>query len=291
MGWFFPEHFQKLNDLSAVYLLIFILFFINGYLLELKKSDLSLKLGLSFIILSSVSLVICPVLLSYLIKNVNLSHSLLDGILIMSAVPTTLSSGIVITEISRGKQSWALYLTVGMNLLGIMTLPFVLSFILKKQDILLPTSELLFKLLVLVLIPIITGYSLKKILEKPTNQYLSTLPSLCVLCTIAIFIGSSKDSLQKLNYQDLPAVLLICVMIHCTLLIVVYLTSKLLHLSCRELKGVLFVGSQKTLPLAMTILAILFADPGLYILPCLCFHFFQLIFDSFIASRMVSTKN
>ena len=58
-----------------------------------------------------------------------------------------------------------------------------------------------------------------------------------------------------------------------------------------ERKATVLLTSQKTLPVAMTVLAFLpdsVASPetrGLLAIPCITFHFGQIFFDAFLATR------
>jgi sodium/bile acid cotransporter 7 len=74
--------------------------------------------------------------------------------------------------------------------------------------------------------------------------------------------------------------------IHILLLIINAYAGKLLRLSSADQKAMLFVSSQKTMALAIAVLASIKFDTGNAIIVCLMFHFFQLFFDSFLAAAI-----
>jgi solute carrier family 10 (sodium/bile acid cotransporter), member 7 len=62
----------------------------------------------------------------------------------------------------------------------------------------------------------------------------------------------------------------------------------------RDYKAVVFMGSQKTLPIALAVIAFLpesiFGLHGLLTIPCIIGHLSQLFIDAFIASRMAAAE-
>jgi sodium/bile acid cotransporter 7 len=64
--------------------------------------------------------------------------------------------------------------------------------------------------------------------------------------------------------------------------------AKTLRLDLAKTKTLTFIGSQKTLPIAIsTLSALLGQDMGLALTICLIFHFFQLLLDSSLAGIWV----
>ena len=79
----------------------------------------------------------------------------------------TLSSGVVITGISRGNTVLALFLTVSLNILGIFTMPFTLDLCLRAAgSVDIDQLALLVKLLCFVLLPFAIGKSVRTISRK-----------------------------------------------------------------------------------------------------------------------------
>ena len=66
---------------------------------------------------------------------------------------------------------------------------------------------------------------------------------------------------------------------------------KILQLNPEDAKALLFVASQKTLPVSLAVLTGLHQDTGNAIIVCLLFHFIQLLIDSALASRLRASNS
>ncbi|KAL4611686.1 hypothetical protein ACB092_08G143600 [Castanea dentata] len=96
---------------------------------------------------------------SSLILQVNLApREFVTGLAIFSCMPTTLSSGVALTQLVDGNSALALAMTVMSNLLGILTVPFWISkFFADDFGVPIPTRELFWSLILTLLIPLILG--------------------------------------------------------------------------------------------------------------------------------------
>ena len=80
------------------------------------------------------------------------------GLALFAVVPTTLGVGVALVTASKGNQALALLLTVGTNLLGILTVPFMLRAVLSGSgNVSVQPADLVIKLLYTVLVPTIVG--------------------------------------------------------------------------------------------------------------------------------------
>ena len=83
------------------------------------------------------------------------------GLAIFCVVPTTLGVGVALTTASQGNESLALFLTVSTNLLGIVTAPFFLKFVL-NGTIQVDAGSLVGKMCMTVLVPAAVGAALRR---------------------------------------------------------------------------------------------------------------------------------
>ena len=70
--------------------------------------------------------------------------------------------------------------------------------------------------------------------------------------------------------------------------------ATLLRLPLPEKKAVVVMGSQKTLPMAMTVLTFLppsFGEPGLIAIPCILSHLTQIFVDAAICSKWAQVSD
>lgn len=243
----------------------------------------------TFVFSALVSLVGGPFLGKFASELVGLTGLLALGLVVMSSVPPTLSSGIVITEAAGGNRLWALFLTIGLNLLGIFTIPVMLKLsIHDNEDIFISPLPLFLKLLTYVLVPFAVGLFTRKFTHKyDISKTLKYVPSSCVILTVWVALSSARDLLMELKGAHYFYMALGGFLVHGVLLVVNVTAGRfLLHLKARENKALIFVASQKTLPIAISVLAALGDNTALAVLTCMVFHFGQLLLDSLISAKI-----
>ena len=287
-GFFLPTGGIFIADNNGLKVVIVMIFLVSGYQTGPKALNADTTLLKLFFIAATISLLVAPFLGLLLSSLLNLPLHLTMGLVIMCSVPPTISSGVVITEASRGNATLALFLTISLNLLGIFSMPFVLDYCLKAAGpIDIDQIALLFKMLFLVLLPFIIGKMIRTVLSKKNVSPLwSYLNSSCVIIIAYASFSSSKSAMAGLTLFDFVTILAAVASVHILLLIICSYASKVLQLPSKDKKAMLFVTSQKTLALALAVLASINYDTGNAILVCLMFHFFQLFLDSFLASLM-----
>jgi sodium/bile acid cotransporter 7 len=283
-GIFFAGH-------SGIKLTIIIIFLVSGYQTNIAGTPLNKGLLHVFLTAAAVSLLLAPLLGLAIGSLLNLSPSLVIGLLIICAVPPTLSSGIVITGISRGNTVLALMLTISLNLIGTLTLPTILHLCLKASGpVTIDQWALLTKMLLLVLLPFVIGKTFRIILNNLLNKQRispnwSYVNSSCVILAVYISLAISRQEFFRTDAGQYLAVLFSVSLVHFLLLGVNTQAAKLLKLNAEDSKALLFVASQKTLPVSLAVLAGLRQDTGNAVIVCLLFHFVQLLVDSALASR------
>ena len=265
------------------------IFLVNGFQFKLRDAQLNRHLVMAIAFGAIISLAIGPLLGWSLAHVMDLPTSLALGLIIMSAMPPTLSSGIVITEVSGGHVPWAIVLTISLNALGVFVIPFTLKMCLDShQGVDLQALPLLIKLSLLVILPFLIG-----LLFKPLSTFTSRhgwdniigyLPSTCVILTVLASLSASSESFLAPPLHHLPTMAMLVTAAHGALFVCARMGSRLLKLTASQTKAFTFVNSQKTLPIALSVLTAMGITSGATIITCLLFHFSQLIMDSFLAS-------
>lgn len=284
-----PRPGQVIKDVGSIPYLIMVIFGINGYQVSFSLTAFNRRLFSSFACLILTSLILAPFLAMVISSLLSLSSSLALGLIVMSAMPTTLSSGIVITQSAGGSNLWALLFTMGLNFVGIITIPLMLSQCLSASaQVDIDVIKLFFKLLTLVFIPFAIGHGLKRVLPTlPYQAVINYIPSVCVILTVLASMSSSRHQLLGSSFATLALMVMCSILIHVTLLVLHGFLGKWLKLQTPERKAFVFIGSQKTLPIAISVLASLQTEVGLALLVCIVFHFLQLLMDAKLASHWV----
>ncbi len=275
-----------ISDYSGPKIIVFIIFLVSGYQTSSNGLTLDRRLFLLLFTCSCISLLLAPFIGVLVSKTLSLSLPLATGLIIISTAPPTISSGVVITEVSKGNTVLALFLTIALNIIGIFTVPFVLAISLQAAgSIDIDQTALLLKMLYFVLFPFVIGKTIRNISGKKTISSLwSYTNSSCVILIVYSSASTSNETFSKLTGADYSLIFTAVALVHILLLAINFLTGKRLRLNAADNKAMLFVSSQKTLAVALAVLANINFETGSAIIVCLAFHFFQLFVDSALAS-------
>jgi len=263
------------------------IFLVSGWQFNVKEAKLNHKFIYTMLLAIVISLFGAPFLGIGAVEIFDFGALTATGLIVMCCVPVTLSSATVITEMAHGNAVWSLLITVVMNLVGIFTIPLMLTFSLEEAEgVEISAWKLLYKLLILVLLPFIVGLIAKKVMKYKSKAFVAFIPSTCVILTVYAASAASRKLLYESTLHEILLLTAVAFLIHIILMLVAWLGGKILKLEAPELKALVFVSSQKTLPVSISVLAVLCDNPGMAIIPCLIFHFTQLFVDSVLASHL-----
>ena len=291
LAWLFPEPGRILKHWGMSSPLILIIFFCQGLGFEggglQRKSQLPKAIGWGFV----VSQVFGPLLACTAVHLLNWHTDNQIGFMLICSMAPTLVSGAVLAERAGGDVATAIILAVGLNLLGIVTIPFNLKWSLGAV-VNLDTAGLLVNLVLLVLIPAVIGQTIKRLHPEWAAQpqrFIRTVPLLALGIIVYLSCASQAERLKELTLSLLASLLLPSLTVHLLLLTAGYTGARYLfrlqESACRSLA---IVCSQKTLPIAIAIWSIAFAGAyPLAVLPALVFHPSQILCDGVIATFWV----
>jgi len=288
LAWFFPEPGRYLKRWGMTNPLILAIFFYQGLGLEgrelQRKSQLAKAIGWGFVI----SQVIGPLVAYATVHFLNWQSDNQIGFMLICCMAPTLVSGAVLAGRAGGDGATALILAVGLNLLGILTIPLNLQWSLGAV-VHLDTAGLLIKLVLLVLVPAVIGQAIKRL--KPgwaghQERFIRTVPLFALGIIVYLSCSSQADPLKDLTLSHLGSLLLPSVAVHLFLLVAGYTGARyLFHLQEPACRSLAIVCSQKTLPIAIAVWSIAFAQAyPLAVLPALVFHPSQIFCDGVLAT-------
>ena len=288
----YPQAGIILKQLRGVEISVIVIFLIYGYTHNFREFNYGYGFIKNLLIVLITSLIIAP-FIGLVTANLLLYPAAGLGLIVMSSMPPTLSSGVVITETAKGNTILALSLTIALNLIALFSVPATLSLILSSTNAIeISPVDLFIKLLILVFIPFIMGTLIRKSTPKlSSNNYLRLIPIFCIILAIWICMSISSSTLKEINLQTLILIVISVLFVHTILLIINYILGSYIKADLPDKKAIMFLGSQKTLPLAAFILTILPQINATALIVCIIFHFCQLLLDSIIASIMSSTLN
>jgi sodium/bile acid cotransporter 7 len=284
---------------------IVVIFFISG--LTLKTADIKKALGqraaLAYGIITI--LFVTPMLGFALVQIPFEPVEFRYGLALFACVPTTLTSGVTLVTSALGNGVMALMLTVTTNVLGVFTVPFILNAVLLSApggdsggadtDMAAAAAKLLLKLVISIIIPMAVGKGTREFVEqapKLTTKYKTELGltnNSCLIAIVWMSISKSRGKLVRESALNIFVIVVAGVTLHMFFLAMNWvMTTPVLRLPEAERRAVLLMTSQKTLPVAVTIIAYLdetrWGGHGLIAIPCIVGHVSQLFIDAYIAS-------
>jgi sodium/bile acid cotransporter 7 len=270
------------------------IFLISGLNLQTDEVKKALKAYVA-VGFGLVSILVITPLLSLAITEMDLGpREYAQGLALFAAMPTTVSSGVLMTTEAKGNVALALLFSVVTNLLGVLTIPFFLERILSSGEgaAALDPLSLLGKLAATILLPLVVGKILSthpkvKSLVKKYKMTLKFISSGLLISVPWITMSQSSSRLKQTTAGSFFAVLGLGFALHVGMLIFNYACCRLLPMKLAERKAVVINASQKTVNTAMSVIQFLpesIADRGLLMLPCIISHFVQTIMDAFICS-------
>ena len=113
-------------------IIIFLIFIVSGLMLDGEQIRSGIRDTKATALALFTILVVAPAI-AWLIALFPLDTGVVIGLFIVSVMPTTLSSGVVMTRTAGGNMAHALFVTVISNIIAIFSIPLVLSFLLSTQ--------------------------------------------------------------------------------------------------------------------------------------------------------------
>lgn len=288
VAWLVPAPGLLLKELGLIPWTVIVIFLVNGYQTKLSETPKSMAFVKTLLCAGIITLMLAPLMGGVTAQWLGLSAGMALGLVVKSAVPSTLSTCIVMTQLAGGNPLWALVITVVLNLVGVFTIPLMLSWTLADlSGFELSPWHLLLQLVQLVLIPFIVGLAARQILSlRPDHIVLVYLPSVCVILAVWMSLSASSDIFQALDILTLGKIVVATFVIHFGLMGISLIAARIIRTPQEGIVALLLTGSQKTLPVAVSVLAALNQPIGEAILLCVLFHFIQLFADAALVPRL-----
>jgi solute carrier family 10 (sodium/bile acid cotransporter), member 7 len=299
-AYFVPAPGIYLGQTPVNTISIFVVFLISGLNLrteEIKRAITSYK---SYIF-GLLSILVLSPLLSFGIVLIPFGPiEFAQGLAIFVTMPTTVSTGVLMTGEANGNVALAVLLSTVTNLLAVFSVPFFVSGFMKESNIMdsFDPVSLLAKLLLLILLPLGIGKLLQQVsyvaqFSKKYKFHLKILSSLMLILVPYVNFSQAVDQLHSTSSLDILKLVAAGILLHVVLLIFNYVSCILLRIKLPETKAVVINASQKTINTAMVVIQYLpdiAGNKGLFTIPCVIGHFSQTIIDAFVSSYWKSVN-
>lgn len=274
---------------------IVLIFFLSGLALDTRQireglSDVKGTLLALFLIL-----VFAPAV-GFVFSLLPLQTGLVIGLLLVASMPTTLSSGVVMTGSAGGNMAHSLLITIIANSLAVVSIPITLSILLSgehSRTIEIDQLPMMIKIATLVLTPLILGIVSRRVFGeklRPILPFTSTCNQLGILTIVWMALCGSRPAIISGIHSIVP-VLITVFCFHLVLVVAALLFTKILKIPKHKRESVIFMGGQKTLPLSVILQVSLFSEFGLALVVCVLHHIVHLVMDAYLIGYLKSRED
>lgn len=272
------------------------IFFFYG----LKLSPEKMKEGLSnwklhivvqvstFIIFPAVILIFLP-----FIKGEE-HHTLWLAVFYLAVLPSTVSSSVVMVSIAKGNIPGAIFNASISGLIGVLVTPLWMGLFLASSQGSFDLLDVFVGLFVKILLPVFLGLFMHRYWGKYADRYKKQLTmfdkSIILIIVYKSFSSSfSSGIFSDINVLELSTVGAGVILLFFLIYFLINYVSKRLSFNREDRITSLFCGSKKSLVHGTVFSSVLFSgmsSAGIFLVPIMMYHAFQLFIVSIIAQRM-----
>lgn len=222
------------------------------------------------------------------------SHELLWlAFLFMAALPSTVSSSVVMVSMAKGNLPAAIFNASISGIIGILLTPlWMLSFV-KQSEVPFEFSSIYFQLITEIVIPLILGLALRRFLGVWAQKHKSTLnkfdKSVILLIIYKSFVKSFEDEIfSSVSILEMLAMLVLVVILFFVVYFLTGWIGKVLKFNHADQITNQFCGTKKSLVHGTVFSEALFGQTtivGIMLLPLMFYHALQILIISVIAAK------
>jgi sodium/bile acid cotransporter 7 len=288
---FKPSYSSTVPLKSIVYWGITGIFFLYGLKLNLKKIKEDMSNWKLHLVVQLSTFVLFPVILMlfYPFLKETEYHTLWLASFFLAALPSTVSSSVVMVSIGKGNIPSAIFNASISGLIGLFMTPFWMSLFMKKAGHEIETLEMVQQLFFQILLPVVIGLSLNRFFGSFIQKHSKAVGWFDKIIIFLIVYKSFSAAFLNGIFTQVP---LVTLFILCGFVVVLFfiiygiikLISKTLHFNREDTITALFCGSKKSLVHGSVFVTLIVSDLNLqplFLLPVMIYHAFQLFYTSY----------
>jgi solute carrier family 10 (sodium/bile acid cotransporter), member 7 len=217
------------------------------------------------------------------------------GMILLTALPSTVQASIVFTSVAGGNVPAAMCSATASSLLGVFLTPLIAGLLLTRHGLDISVHSIL-GIVVQLVLPFVAG----QLSRSWTGGYLTRHPlalksvdygSILILVYAAFSHGVVDGIWHQIDAGDLFKVALIDVSLLAAVVTILTFGSRQLGFSRADEIAIVFCGSKKSLVSGLPIATLLFAGHvGLVVIPLMLFHQIQLMVCASLARRYAARR-
>ena len=218
------------------------------------------------------------------------------GLILLTALPSTVQASIAFTSVAGGNVPAALCSASASNLLGVFLTPVIAGLLLTGHGADLSARSIL-TLALQLLLPFAAGQLLRPWIGDLVTRHARVLKgvdygSILLIVYSAFSHGVDNGIWHQVDALQLVVLALVDAALLATVIAILTFASKWLGFSRADQITIVFCGSKKSLASGLPIATVLFAGHvGLVILPVMVFHQIQLMVCASLARRYAARSN
>lgn len=303
LAYLFPQWGSKsspvpLDQIGSIG--VSLIFFFYGLKLSPEKIRNGLKNWKLHVLVQLSTFLLFPLLILPFYGFVNTEHAKLTWLafLFLAALPSTVSSSVVMVSMAKGNIPAAIFNASISGLIGMVITPLWMGLFLQQSAQDFHLGSIYMKLVTEILFPVIAGLLLQRYLGKYVGRYSKQLSLFDKTIILLIIYKSFAESFEEKVFSSVsPADLaLVAAGVVILFFFVYWLTGFIankLRFSAEDRITAQFCGTKKSLVHGTVFSKILFPPSipvGIVLLPLMLFHAMQIFIISIIASKLAESK-
>ncbi len=216
------------------------------------------------------------------------------GMFFLAALPSTVSSSVVMVSIARGNIPGAIFNASISGIIGIVATPLWMSLFLIGQQTGFDFSDVILQLILHIIVPVVAGLVLHRYFVQLVNRYIHKIAAFDKFIILLIVYESFSRSFlsgifSSVSWKALIGLCLAVVILFYVVLKITGILSKRLNFSRADRITLQFAGTKKSLVHGSVFGSVLFGSvtgAGILLLPIMIYHSYQLFYISIVAQKM-----
>jgi solute carrier family 10 (sodium/bile acid cotransporter), member 7 len=217
------------------------------------------------------------------------------GVVLLTALPSTVQASIVFTSVAGGNVPAAMCSATASSLLGVFLTPLIAGFLLASHGLDISARSVL-GIVVQLLLPFVAGQLLRPWIGAYLTRHPRALKSVdygsVLILVYAAFSHGVVDGIwHQIDAGDLFKVALVDIALLAAVMAILIFASRQLGFSRADEIAIVFCGSKKSLVNGVPIASLLFAGHvGLVVIPLMLFHQMQLMVCASLARHYAARR-
>ena len=216
------------------------------------------------------------------------------GMFFLAALPSTVSSSVVMVSIAGGNIPGAIFNASISGIIGILMTPFWMGLFLTSQSAGFEFSHVIVQLITQIILPVVLGLVLHPYGKRWISKHMKKLGAFDKIIILLIVYESFSHSFMSgifasVSWLSLGGLFVAVLILFFLILHFTRFLSGLMNFNREDGITLQFAGTKKSLVHGSVFASVLFAGidgAGIYLLPIMVYHAFQLFYISVMARKM-----